>query len=91
MKTIACGVAAALILVGCHTITEELPTQPTTTPGLTRPHRADPQDPRGTPTPTPSPDPQALADTHADADAHPDADAEPPAGAATRCPRPSRA
>ena len=32
MRTLACGIAAAVVLVGCHTITEELPTEPTQTP-----------------------------------------------------------
>ena len=33
MKRTACGVAlGTLFLAGCHTITEELPTQPTKTP-----------------------------------------------------------
>jgi hypothetical protein len=71
MKTIGYGVvAAAFILVGCHTITEELPTQPTTTPAspiLTVPIPKIPlpgtptpsptATPKPTPTPTPAPTP----------------------------------
>ncbi len=56
MKTIGYGiVAVAFILVGCHTITEELPTEPTKTPSspiLTVPI---PKIPIGTPTPNPTP------------------------------------
>jgi len=58
MKSTAYGaVAAAFVLVGCHTITEELPTQPTKTPGtgiLTIPI---PSIPSPTPKPTPKPSP----------------------------------
>lgn len=51
--------AAAMLLVGCHTITEELPTQPTKTPAsgtgiLTVPI---PPIPGATPTPAPKPTP----------------------------------
>jgi hypothetical protein len=50
---------AAFVLVGCHTITEELPTQPTKTPAmggvLTIPIPAIPV--AGTPTPKPAPTP----------------------------------
>jgi hypothetical protein len=56
MKTIGYGgVAVAFLLVGCHTITEELPTQPTETPSspvLTVPI---PKIPLSTPTPAPTP------------------------------------
>ena len=54
MKTVH-GVAAALVLVGCHTITEELPTEPTqtpTSPVLTVPI---PKITKATPTPSPTP------------------------------------
>jgi hypothetical protein len=59
MKKIAMGALAGFVLVGCHTITEELPTQPTQTPSsgsgiLTIPI---PSIPRGTPTPAPTPTP----------------------------------
>jgi hypothetical protein len=62
MKTIGYGiVAVAFILVGCHTITDELPTQPTGTPSspiLTVPI---PKISVGTtPTPTPAPTPKAT-------------------------------
>jgi hypothetical protein len=63
MKTIAYGVAAALVLVGCHTITEELPTEPTRSPAspiLTVPIPKIPvatPTPKATPTPTPTPGP----------------------------------
>jgi hypothetical protein len=57
MKNCLVAVAASAALsVGCHTITEELPTQPTKTPGtgvLTVPIPAIPVS--GTPTPTPTP------------------------------------
>jgi hypothetical protein len=61
MRRTALGVAAVLVLVGCHTITEELPTQPTKTPGspvLTVPI---PKIPLATPTPVPTPTPTPTA------------------------------
>ena len=73
MKTLAYGLAAALVLVGCHTITEELPTQPTKTPGsgiLTVPI---PKIPGATP--TPNADAEAFADAHGRPDARADAHA----------------
>jgi hypothetical protein len=58
MKSTVCGaVVAVFALVGCHTITEELPTQPTKTPPtgvLTIPI---PTIPTPTPTSTPKPSP----------------------------------
>jgi hypothetical protein len=57
MKTTACGVAAALVLAGCHMISEELPTEPTKTPPspvLTVPI---PKIPVAVPTPSPTPMP----------------------------------
>jgi len=70
MKTTSCGVVAlAFILVGCHTITEELPTQPTKTPAspiLTVPIPKIPvggtptPSPTATPKPTPTPTPAAT-------------------------------
>jgi hypothetical protein len=68
MRATACGVAAALVLVGCHTIKEELPTEPTQTPTssiLTVPIPkiilATPTPtPTATPTPTPAPTPGAT-------------------------------
>ena len=56
MKTVH-GVAAALVLVGCHTITEELPTEPTQTP--TSPVLTVPIPKITMATPTPSPTPKA--------------------------------
>jgi hypothetical protein len=61
MNRLAFGFSlSALILLGCHTITEELPTQPTNTPKtgtglLTVPI---PAIPGATPTPTPTPTPK---------------------------------
>jgi hypothetical protein len=56
MRILACGLATALVLVGCHAIKEELPTEPTQTPTsspvLTVPI---PKITPGTPTPTPPP------------------------------------
>ena len=63
----------ALLLVGCHTITEELPTQPTKTPAspiLTVPI---PKIPVGTPAPSPTRDPDADADPAPGPDTHPHA------------------
>jgi hypothetical protein len=64
MKTTVYGLAAALVLVGCHTITEELPTQPTGSPAspiLTVPIPKIPvATPTPTATPTPSPTPGAT-------------------------------
>jgi len=63
MKTTVYGLAAALVLVGCHTITEELPTQPTKSPAspiLTVPIPKIPlatPTPKATPTPSPTPGP----------------------------------
>jgi hypothetical protein len=58
MKRIACGVALeALFLTGCHTITEELPTQPTKTPTSGILTVAIPSIPVATPTPKPTPKP----------------------------------
>jgi hypothetical protein len=63
MKTIVHGLAAMVVLIGCHTITEELPTQPTQSPSsspiLTVPI---PKIPIATPTPkaTPTPTPTAT-------------------------------
>lgn len=61
MKSIACGVmAATVLLIGCHTITEDLPTQPTKTPGagvLTIPIPPIAGTPAPTPKPTPNPTP----------------------------------
>ena len=59
MKRTACGVAlGTLFLTGCHTITEELPTQPTKTPGSGVLTVAIPSIPVvGTPAPTPTPTP----------------------------------
>ena len=75
MKRTACGVAlGALFLTGCHTITEELPTQPTKTPtsgvltvaipsipvaGTPAPKPT--ATPAATPTPTPAPAPTPEA------------------------------
>jgi hypothetical protein len=62
-------IAAALVLAGCHTITEELPTQPTKTKvgtgTLTIPIPAIPgatptPTPKPTPTPAPAPAPEAT-------------------------------
>lgn len=75
MKRTACGVAlGALFLTGCHTITEELPTQPTKMPTsgvLTVPIPSIPvvgtpapkptATPVATPTPTPTPAPAPEA------------------------------
>jgi hypothetical protein len=56
MRTLACGLATALVLVGCHSIKEELPTEPTQTPTsspvLTV---AIPKITMDTPTPSPTP------------------------------------
>jgi len=74
MKRTACAVAlGTLFLTGCHTITEELPTQPTKTPTagvLTVPIPSIPlvgtpapkptATPVATPTPTPAPTPEAT-------------------------------
>jgi hypothetical protein len=57
MRTTACGIAAALVLAGCHTITEELPTEPTRTP--TSPVLTVPIPKITMATPTPSPTPKA--------------------------------
>lgn len=60
MKTTVYGLAATVVLLGCHTITEELPTEPTktpkspTSPVLTVPI---PKIPIATPTPKPTPTP----------------------------------
>jgi hypothetical protein len=81
MKGLTWGsVLAALVLLGCHTITEELPTQPTKTPGVltipipsiptpTPTPRANPTPtpapgPNPTPTPTPTPEPTATPPTN---------------------------
>ncbi len=59
MKISACGAAVvAIVLVGCHTITEELPTEPSHTPAsgvLTVPIPSIPL--VGTPKPSPKPSP----------------------------------
>jgi hypothetical protein len=61
MNKLACGLSlSAVLLLGCHTITEELPTQPTKTPKpgtglLTVPI---PAIPGATPTPAPTPTPR---------------------------------
>ena len=61
MKRIACGVAlGAFFLTGCHTITEELPTQPTKTPTSGVLTVAIPSIPVATPTPKPTPTPVAT-------------------------------
>jgi hypothetical protein len=56
MRTIACGVAAALVLLGCHSIKEELPTEPTQTPTASPVLTvAIPKLTLATPTPSPTP------------------------------------
>ena len=103
MSRSAYGIAAAaFLLIGCHSIKEELPTQPTNTPAsggvLTIPIPKIPLS--GTPapkaTPTPAPKATAHSDAHAGSDAHSDARRPRPprpaaAGAATRCRRTSPA
>lgn len=61
-STTCCVVVATFALVGCHTITEELPTQPTKTPGtgvltIPIPSITVPGTPAPTPTPSPGPNP----------------------------------
>jgi len=65
MRTLAWGLAGALVLVGCHSIREELPTEPTQTPTsspvLTVPIPKIPVDaPAPSPTPKVSPTPTAT-------------------------------
>ena len=64
MNKLACGLSlSALILLGCHTITEELPTQPTNTPkkGTGLLTVSIPAIPGATPAPTPKPTPAPTA------------------------------
>jgi len=61
MKTTLYGVAAALVLIGCHTITEELPTEPTTSPTTSPILKVPiPKIPIATPTPKATPTPAAT-------------------------------
>jgi hypothetical protein len=60
MRNLACGLATALVLVGCHSIQEELPTEPTQTPTASPVLTvAIPKITVATPKPTPSPTPKA--------------------------------
>ena len=88
--------AATLLLIGCHSITEELPTEPTKTPSsgvLTVPIPSIPVTVTGTPTPvpaptsTPAPAPAPTA-TPAPAPTATPAPAPPPAPAPTPAPTP---
>src|SRR5574340_917553 len=57
MKKSACTLGIAALLAGCHTITEELPTQPTKGPSRTVLTIPIPTIPGATPAPTPKPSP----------------------------------
>lgn len=62
MKTTLYGMAAVLVLVGCHTITEELPTEPSRTPADSPILKVPiPKIPIATPTPAATPTPKPTA------------------------------
>lgn len=92
LKVLGPALTGALLLVGCHTITEELPTQPSNPPSsgiLTVPIPAIPlSNPTTTPTPpspTPAPTPQASP-TPDPPDPSPDPD--PPGSSGCKKPKP---
>jgi len=67
LKALGTALGGAVLLIGCHTITEELPTQPSDPPAtgvLTVPIPAIPlSNPSTTPTPAPTPTPTPAPDT----------------------------
>jgi len=86
LKVLGSALTGALLVVGCHTITEELPTQPSSPPSsgiLTVPIPAIPlSNPKTTPTPaspTPDPTPQPSPTPNTPGpDPTPDPDPDPP-------------